>query len=139
MRDVARRLLTRAPVRVVALLALCGAYLQGGITKALDFPGAVAEMAHFGLVPAAPFAGAVIALELAAPAMILSGFGRWIGALGLAGFTLLASLVANRFWEMAMPERVAAANSFFEHLGLAGAFVLVAWYDLAHRASGEPT
>ncbi|QRG06359.1 DoxX family protein [Xanthobacter dioxanivorans] len=134
LRGVARRLLSPAPVRFLALLALCGAYLQGGINKAMDFPSAMAEMGHFGLAPAAPFAVAVIALELGASAMILAGFGRWLGALGLAGFTLMASLLANRFWEMAMPERFFAANAFFEHLGLAGAFVLVAWYDLAHRA-----
>ena len=45
------------------LLALCAAYVQGGLVKALDFSGAVAEMAHFGLQPAAPFAAATIALE----------------------------------------------------------------------------
>ena len=62
--------------------------------------------------------------------MILTGFFRWLGALGLAGFTLMATFVANRFWEMAMPERFTVANSFFEHLGLVGAFLLVAWHDL---------
>jgi len=129
----ARRTLTAAPTRWIALLALCGAYLQGGLTKAMDFPGAIAEMTHFGLTPAVPFAVAVIGLELGASAMILLNLHRWLGALGLAGFTLLASLMANRFWEMALPERFGAANSFFEHLGLAGAFLLVAACDLADR------
>ena len=48
----------------MALLALCAAYLEGGITKLMDFGGALAEMQHFGLQPAAPLAVAVIALEL---------------------------------------------------------------------------
>ena len=131
----ARGLISPAPVRFLALLALCGAYIQGGLTKALDFNGALAEMAHFGLTPQAPFAVAVIVLELGASALILSGRLRWLGALGLAGFTVLAALLANRFWAMPPPERTMAANAFFEHLGLAGAFVLVAWYDLVHGAS----
>ncbi len=76
-------------VRWLALLALCAAYLQGGLTKALDFPVAIAEMNHFGLAPAAPMAALVIALELGASAMILTGFGRWLGALALAAFTLM--------------------------------------------------
>lgn len=113
-----------------AMLLLCAAYLQGALTKAFDFPAALGEMAHFGLQPAAPFAIGVIVLELGASAMILSGRGRWLGALALAVFTLAATGVALRFWEMppGMP-RTMAANAFFEHLGLAGGFLLVAWHD----------
>jgi uncharacterized membrane protein YphA (DoxX/SURF4 family) len=74
---------------------------------------------------------AVIALELGASVMILTGFYRWLGALALAGFTLMATLVALRFWELpAGQERFMAANAFFEHLGLVGGFILVAWCDL---------
>jgi uncharacterized membrane protein YphA (DoxX/SURF4 family) len=121
-------------VRWIALLALCAAYLQGGINKAADFSGAIAEMNHFGLSPAAPLALATIIVELGASAMVLSGFYRWLGALALAGFTLFATFVANRFWEMAAPERFMAANSFFEHIGLIGGFLVVAWHDLErHR------
>jgi uncharacterized membrane protein YphA (DoxX/SURF4 family) len=121
-------------VQWVALLGLTAAYLQGGLVKALDFPGAVAEMTHFGLNPAAPFALAVIVLELGASALILSGFYRWVGALALAIFTLMATFLANRFWEMAPPDRFMNANAFFEHLGLAGAFLLVAFSGLADRS-----
>ncbi|MBN8914188.1 MAG: DoxX family protein [Rhizobiales bacterium] len=135
--QAAQPLLSPRPVRAFALLALTSAYLQGGLAKALDFPGAIAEMTHFGLAPAAPLAAGVIALEIIAPIMILSGLMRWAGALALAAFTVAATLLANRFWGMAGAERFAAANAFFEHLGLAGAFVLVAWYDLAGKAEGQ--
>ncbi len=128
-----RPILLAPAVRWLALLALCAAYIQGGLQKALDFPAALAEMRHFGLEPAAPLAIATIALELGAAAMILAGRGRAAGALALASFTVMATLVANRFWEMAGIERFMAANAFFEHLGLAGAFVLVAVTDMAAR------
>ena len=121
-------------VRWVALLLLCAAYLQGGLNKAMDFDAAIAEMNHFGLSPAGPLAVAVIVLELGAAALILTGFCRWLGALALAGFTLMATFVALRFWEVPQPERFMAANSFFEHLGLVGGFLLVAWLDLKERA-----
>ncbi|WP_306304620.1 DoxX family protein [Erwinia persicina] len=116
-------------VRWLALLALCSAYLQGGLVKLLDFPGAIAEMQHFGLSPAAPMAAAVIALELGASLMILSGRGRWLGALALALFTVAATFMANRFWQVPVTERGGVMNGFFEHLGLAGALVYVAWHD----------
>lgn len=117
-------------VRWLALLALCAAYLQGGLVKAFDFPSALAEMSHFGLSPAAPLAVMTIALELGASLLILTGVYRWLGALSLAGFTLFATVLANNFWDMAPPERSMAMNGFFEHIGLCGGFLLVAWHDL---------
>lgn len=121
-------------IRWLAYLGLCAAYLQGGVVKLMDFSSAIAEMTHFGLAPASLFAVLVIALELGASAMILSGRLRWLGALGLAGFTLLATGLALRFWNLpAGNERFVAANSFFEHLGLVGGFLLVAWLDLHEK------
>jgi uncharacterized membrane protein YphA (DoxX/SURF4 family) len=120
----------------LCLLLLCAAYLQGGCNKAADFAGAKAELAQLGLAPAGPLAGAVMALELGAPVLILTGFQRWLGALALAGFTLLATGMALRFWTMAPPQRRTAANAFFEHLGLAGGLLLVAWHDWQGRMHG---
>lgn len=128
--------IAQAPaLRRVALLALCAAYIQGPLTKIADFDGALAEMDHFGLHPPAFFAVAVIVFELTASMTVVSGFLRWAGALALAGFTVLATFIALRFWEMAPGmERMMATNAFFEHLGLAGAFVFVAAYDLTKGA-----
>jgi uncharacterized membrane protein YphA (DoxX/SURF4 family) len=125
--------MTTPPARVwhgLALLALCAAYLEGGLTKLMDFDGAVAEMQHFGLQPPRLLAVAVIALELGASALILSGRGRWLGAVALGVFTVAASVIANDFWALDGLARTAASHAFFEHLGLAGGFALVAWHDL---------
>ena len=112
----------------LALLALCTAYIQGPFMKIGDFASARAEMAHFDLHPAAPMAFGVIVFELAASIMVVSGWRRRPAALALAGFTLMATMLALRFWELApgSVERMMAMNAFFEHLGLAGAFILVA-------------
>lgn len=121
-------------MRWIALLGLCAAYLQGGLVKAFDFQGAIGEMTHFGLAPAAPFAVMIIVLELGASLLILTGYARWIGALLLACFTVAATFLANRFWDVTGPGRMMVENGFFEHLGLAGGFLLVAWHDLRARA-----
>jgi uncharacterized membrane protein YphA (DoxX/SURF4 family) len=121
-------------LRWIAYLGLCAAYLQGGLVKLLDFPSAIGEMTHFGLAPAPLFAAGVIVLELGASIMILAGRLRWLGALALCAFTLLATAIALRFWELPPGhERFMAANSFFEHLGLVGGFLLVAWQDLREK------
>ena len=127
-------------VRFVALLGLCAAYLQGGLVKLLDFGGAVAEAQHFGLAAASVIAAATIVTELAGSALILTGVYRWVGALWLGIFTLIATFVANRFWEIPLPDRFMVENAFFEHLGLVGGFLLVAWYDLREgrsKSTGE--
>ena len=124
---------TKRTVRFIALLGLCAAYLQGGLDKLLNFGTAVAEAQHFDLPFAPVIAAATIVTELTGSALILSGVYRWIGALWLAGFTLIATFVANRFWEIPQPDRFMVENSFFEHLGLVGGLLLVAWHDLRER------
>ncbi|MGX9961671.1 DoxX family protein [Roseomonas sp. F4] len=121
---------TRRILGWIGLLGLCAAYLQGGLNKLLDFGGAVAELAHLGLPFPTLMAIATITVELAGSAMVLTGRLRWLGALALAAFTLSASFIANRYW--ALPtgqERFMTANAFYEHLGLAGGFLLVALCD----------
>ncbi len=124
-------------VQWCCLLLLCAAYLQGGLQKTFDFPAALAEMRHFGLAPAVPLAVLTIAGELGASVLVLSGCLRWLGAAYLAVFTLAANLVANRFWELSGMARTLSANGFFEHLGLAGAFLLVACWDWQRRAASQ--
>ena len=132
--NMARPVFGSAAIRWLAYLGLCAAYLQGGFNKLTDFNGAIGEMTHFGLSPAPVFAVLVIVLELGASAMILTGKLRWLGALALAAFTLMATFLALRYWELpAGPARFGAANSFYEHLGLIGGFLLVAWLDLQKK------
>jgi uncharacterized membrane protein YphA (DoxX/SURF4 family) len=121
-------------VRILALVALCSAYIQGPLVKILDFNGAIGEMNHFDLSPAPFFAVGVIVFELAMSALVISGILRWAAALALAVFTLMATFLALRFWEIPPGmEHAMAMNGFFEHLGLVGAFVLVALHDLGRR------
>jgi uncharacterized membrane protein YphA (DoxX/SURF4 family) len=88
------------------------------------------------LAPAAPLALVTIVVELGASLLILTGRLRWLCASTLAAFTLGATFVANRFWELPLPDRFMAENAFFEHLGLVGAFVLIAWHDLRQLREG---
>ena len=133
--QAAGRLSPATFLRPLALVALCSAFIQGPLIKIFDFNGAIGEMNHFGLHPAAPFAVVVILFELTMSALVIFGRWRWIAALALAAFTLMATFIALRFWEMPVGmDRSMAMNSFFEHMGLIGAFVIVAIDDLTKRA-----
>ncbi len=113
----------------LALLLLCSAYLQGGLVKLSDFTAAQAEMSHFGLSPPGLMAALVLMLELGASVLIIAGYWRWQAAIALAAFTLGATLMANRYWALSGMDRFMAENGFYEHLGLVGGFLLVAWKD----------
>jgi len=125
--------LAAGAVEWCCMLLLCSAYLQGGLDKAFDFQAALGEMQRFGVQPAFPFAVLTLVGEIGGSLLVLSGVMRWAGALYLGVFTLAATLVANRFWELEGAARTMSENGFFEHIGLAGAFLLVAWIDLSRR------
>jgi uncharacterized membrane protein YphA (DoxX/SURF4 family) len=114
----------------ISRLALVSAFLIGGFQKLTDFPGAVAEQAHFGLQPAWLWAGAAIVLELGGSALVIFGRWVWLGAGGLGVLTAVAMLTANDFWAKIGQDRFMATNAFFEHLGLVAGLVLISLLSL---------
>ena len=126
-RDIATWL-ARPGVAVLARLALVSPFLVSGVLKALDFSGAAVEVRGLvGLEPAPVLAALVIATQLGGSALVIVG-GRlaWVGAVLLAGFTALATLLAHSFWTKTGIEAMHDLTTFFEHVGLIGGFLLVA-------------
>jgi uncharacterized membrane protein YphA (DoxX/SURF4 family) len=118
--------LLRQPwVMPIVRISLVSAYLIGGIAKLLHFDVASAEQAHFGLHPGWLWACIAIFVELAGSLCIVFARFTWLGAGGLAALTLVAMFVANDFWRLNGAAHFIALNSFFEHLGLIAAFVMV--------------
>ncbi|MDN7933445.1 DoxX family protein [Burkholderia metallica] len=132
-----RALLARPWVLPLVRVALVSAYLIGGVAKALDFAGAVAEQAHFGLQPAALWAALAIAVELAGSLCVVFNRFTWLGAGSLGMLTLVAMAVANDFWNHTGAARFMALNSFFEHLGLIAALVLATLLADAKHPAGD--
>ena len=101
----------------------------------LDFQGAVAEQAHFGLKPPSLWAAFAIAVELIGPLLIIRGRLVWLGAGAIAVLTAIATFVANDFWNLQGHVRFTQMNAFFEHWGLIAGCVLAAL--LAEREQRE--
>lgn len=122
----------------LARAGLCLAYVYSGVSKLFDFQSALAEQAQFGMSPPALFAAATIATQLGGSALMLLWRGPLaaLGALALAGFTLLATFIGHPFWRETGVERFADLNSFLEHFGLIGGFLLVALAELRGFAFG---
>ena len=119
----------------VSRVVLVSAFLVGGIQKLADFPGAVAEQAHFGLQPAWLWAAAAIVVELGGSVLVMLGRWVWLGAGGLGVLTAVAMLAANDFWAKNGHDRFMAANAFFEHLGLIAGLVLISVLSLREQGA----
>jgi uncharacterized membrane protein YphA (DoxX/SURF4 family) len=119
----------------VSRIALVSAFLIGGTQKLIDFPGAIAEQAHFGLQPAWLWAAAAIVVELGGSALVIVGRWVWLGAGGLGVLTAVAMLTANDFWAQTGHDRFLAVNAFFEHLGLIAGLVLVSILSLRSQSA----
>jgi uncharacterized membrane protein YphA (DoxX/SURF4 family) len=129
-------MLLRQPwVMPLVRICLVSAYLVGGVSKLLHFDAAVAEQVRFGLQPGWLWAGLAIFVEIAGSACVIANRFTWLGAGGLAALTLVAMLVANNFWRLEGAARFMALNSFFEHLGLIAAFVMVTYLASGERRS----
>ena len=110
---------------ILARLGLTSAYLLGGIVKLTNYSAAIAEQEHFGFHPGWAWAIAAIAVELIGSLLVLTGRLVWLGAGALGVLTAVATVAASPFWTMEGQARFMATNTFFEHVGLIAALVLV--------------
>jgi uncharacterized membrane protein YphA (DoxX/SURF4 family) len=113
---------------IVLRFLLCSAYVWSGITKLLDFDGTVRHFANRFQIPAPRAAAALtIAVQLSGSAMFISGWYASAAAILLVVFTLAATVIVYPFWTMTGAERSRNIETFLEHVGLAAAFLILAW------------
>lgn len=123
---------------LIARTMIVSIFLVSGVSKLLDFPGAIAEQAAHGLQPAAFWAAATIAVQLIGSVLVISRRFLWIGAGALGVFTASAALLAHDFWNMAGAERFASMNVFLEHVGLIGGLITTALVARLASRPGHP-
>lgn len=120
----------------LARLALASPFAVSGVVKLLDFDGATGEVAGLGVGAPALVAALVIISQLAGSALFLTRRWCWLGAGLLAGFTVVATLLAHAFWTLDGPERGRQAATFLEHVAIVGGFAAAA--ALTHRRGARP-
>jgi len=107
---------------------LCSAYLWSGVTKLIEFDATAKHFAsRFKLPAPAAMVALTIIVQLVGSTMIISGWKAWLAAIALALFTMAATVIVYPFWTMTGVERRRNIETFLEHVGLAAAFLLVAW------------
>jgi transmembrane protein len=119
------RFLTHPTTLLFARLCVISPFLWAGLVKMFNWQGGVDEMASVGLHPAWAFNLAALLTELAGSALIILNRAVWIGAGALGVFTVLATFLAHRFWDLSGASRAMQLNSFLEHATISATFIFV--------------
>jgi uncharacterized membrane protein YphA (DoxX/SURF4 family) len=107
---------------------LCSAYIWSGVTKLIAFNATVNHFSSRLQLPAPHAAVAVtVGVQLVGSAMFITGWMAAVAAIALALFTMTATVVVYPFWRMTGVERSRNIETFLEHVGLATAFLMLAW------------
>jgi transmembrane protein len=107
---------------------LCSAYVWSGVTKLMAFNATANHFSTRFQLPAPHAAVALtIGVQLVGSAMFIAGWMAAAAAVALAVFTMVATVIVYPFWKMTGVERARNTETFLEHVGLAAAFLILAW------------
>ena len=130
------RLLGQPVFAILARATLTLPYWWSGVAKLTNLHGALAEASGLGLKPAGLVVATTILIQLGGSLMLILGRLGWLAAGALGVFTALATVIAHPYWTVADPaERFHALNTFLEHIGLIGGFMLAAILVEKERAA----
>lgn len=110
---------------IFAKLLLALPFVLSGVAKLMDFDGAIAEQRHFDLPAPALMAALVIVTQLGGSLLLFTRWD-WLGAVALAGFTAVATVIAHAYWSFPIEAQFEQRNIFFEHAAIIGGFLMVA-------------
>ena len=116
----------KSPVVVVGRVLLALMFVLSGFGKLANVAGTAGYIASGGLPAATALAVLVGLFEVVAGLALAVGFkARW-AALGLALFTLLASLLFHKFWAAPAEQQMMQQLMFMKNLAIAGGMFMVA-------------
>jgi putative oxidoreductase len=122
------------PADIALVILRCGlalVFIYAGIDKLLHWRESIDEVTGLG-VPSPPlFSALTIMTQVIAGLMVATGFGAATGAVLLAGFTILATIIGHRFWLLrGLPARREFTTAL-EHVAIVSGLLLLALERLA--------
>jgi putative oxidoreductase len=106
-------------------LAIAALFVASGFTKLLDLAGFAQSLAAKGVVQPMLLAGIAAAVEFLGGLAIALGFKTRYAALLLIAFTVVASLLSHRFWELEDAARQLQYINFLKNLAIIGGFLVL--------------
>jgi len=107
---------------LVARIAMSALFIPGGLRKLMDLAAFTASLHKQGVPLADVLAPVGACVEFFGGIAVLVGFQLRIATLLMLLFTVIATLIAHRFWEFEGPARQMQQTQFFKNLAIVGGF-----------------
>ena len=121
---------------LLARIALSALFIPGGLRKLTDLAAFTASLQKQGVPFAEVLAPLGAGVEFLGGIALLIGFQTRLAAVLLIVFTVIATLIAHRFWEFEGAARQMQQGQFFKNLAIVGGF-LALWVSGAGRYALE--
>ncbi len=110
---------------------ICIGFVGAALARIVKFDASVEEFAGvYHLKHPRSMLVVYITVALVGSFLFISGWMLWLGACALGLFTFGASVIAFPFWKQQGLARKGQLFPFMNHLSLAAAFFLIAWYEI---------
>ena len=110
---------------LLARIALGAIFVQSGFGKLTDLAGFTGGLESMG-VPLASVLGVVGPLvEFFGGLALVLGAWTWLAAVLIAGFTVVATLIAHRFWDYPADQQAMQSAQFMKNLAIIGGLLAV--------------
>lgn len=113
-------------LNLVGRILVVALFLPAGISKLTNFGGTVGYFTSLGIAAPGFTTGAVIAVEILGSIAILLGFRTALASIGLAIFTLIASVIGHAFWTAPADQAFVAQLLFFKNIAVVGGLLILA-------------
>jgi len=111
---------------LVARILIVGVFLVAGYWKLTGIQFFVTFFGNIGVPMPTVAAYATMVAEIALPLLIIVGYQARLSALALIGLTVIATLLAHRYWEVPAAQQFGQAMNFWRNVGLVGGLLLIA-------------
>lgn len=114
-------------VPVIGRVLLSAIFLTSGLGKLLAWDASVGYVASAGMpLPSGLLLAAAAATEIIGGAMVLLGFQARLGALALAGFSILTAILFHNYWSLADAQAAYVQQiMFWKNIAMAGGFLQI--------------
>ena len=113
-------------LNLLGRLAIAALFLPAGLNKLMGMEGVTGYFTSLGLPAAAVLIWAVIAIEVLGGLALILGYQTRFVAIGLAVFTVLASIVGHAFWAAPIDAAFIVQLLFFKNMAVTGGLLILA-------------
>jgi putative oxidoreductase len=113
-------------LNLLGRLAIAALFLPAGLNKLMGMEDVTGYFTSLGLPAAAILIWVVIAIEVLGGLALILGYQTRFVAIGLAVFTVLASIVGHAFWAAPVDAAFIVQLLFFKNIAVTGGLLILA-------------